>query len=263
MEYTIGSFDTRFGITREQFIQKIDDAGNLWGNVVGKKLFSYSPQGTLTINLVYDERQARTEEVNNLALEIENSKTAAENIRLVYEQEKEMYLSDAEQLTKDNENFQLRYKAYNEKVATYNASGGAQKIEYEAMMSELAGLKKESELLETRRVDLLSLTDSINAKIRRYNEFVAYINTLIKQSNSLGAKKFTEGRFDPNNNTIDIFQYNDTNKLLRVMAHELGHVLGINHNKNVASIMYSMNSATTTELSREDREALQEVCPYQ
>lgn len=112
-------------------------------------------------------------------------------------------------------------------------------------------------------MNLLSLMESINAKIRRYNEFVAYINTLIKQSNSLGAKKFTEGRFDPNNNTIDIFQYNDTNKLLRVMAHELGHVLGINHNKNVASIMYSMNSATTTELSREDREALQEVCPYQ
>lgn len=258
--YKIGTFDTRFGISQEHFVQEINAAGDLWGDVFGKKLFTYDEHGELTINLIYDERQASTDEVNNLALEIENSKTAAENVHQVYEQEKIIYLTEGNQFTQDTENFQLRYKAYGEKVANYNASGGAQKVEYDAMMNELVGLKQESALLEERRGGLTSFMNSINDKARRYNEFVSYVNTLIKKSNSLGAKKFTEGRFSPQNNTIDIYQYNDTNKLRRVIAHELGHALGINHNNNTSSIMYLTNSATTTKLSPEDLKALHTLC---
>ena len=90
---------------------------------------------------------------------------------------------------------------------------------------------------------------------------MAYINDLIAKSNAAGGSSFTEGRFTPRTNTIDIYQFNDMNKLRRVLTHELGHVLGINHNENVYSIMFSSNSATTTVLSNEDIEALFEVCP--
>ena len=103
--------------------------------------------------------------------------------------------------------------------------------------------------------------ESINAKVLKYNELTVYINSLIKKSNALGSNKFTEGRFSPNSNTIDIYQYNNDTKLLRVLTHELGHVLGINHNKNIYSIMYTSNSATTTSLSKEDLQALTLVCP--
>jgi predicted Zn-dependent protease len=102
--------------------------------------------------------------------------------------------------------------------------------------------------------------DAINANVVKYNEFVVYVNTLIRKSNSLGAKKFTEGRFNPNTNTIDVYQFSDRLKLKRVITHELGHALGINHNENIRSIMYSVNSGTTTMLSKEDMAALKDVC---
>lgn len=263
MGYKIGTFDSRFGISKAQFIQVINQSAQVWGEVANKNLFYYSENGPLTINLIYDKRQATTVTINNLAFEIENSKQYAEGLRTAYEQEKITYIKEGDQLTKDTENFQLRYKAYGEKVTTYNAAGGAQKIEYEAMMSELAQLKEEAKILEGRRASLISLMESINKKVARYNEFVSYINGLIRQTNALGAVKFTEGKFTPYTNTIDIYQYNDSIKLHRVVTHELGHVLGINHTENIYSIMYSFNSATTTTLSKEDIRAFKEVCPLQ
>ena len=258
--YKIGTFDSRFGISREQFIKEVSQSASVWSDVINKTLFYYDEHGPLTINLIYDKRQATTIDVNYLVLEIENAKRNAESIREAYEQEKNIYSKDSEQLTKDIDIFQMQNKAYTAKVDTYNASGGAQKIEYDAMMMELAQLKQTAKSLDERKQAMQELALSINKKVVHYNEFVVYTNSLIKQSNALGAKKFTEGRFTPYTNTIDIYQYNDSIKLRRVLTHELGHVLGINHNKNAQSIMYSFNSATTTSLSKEDIHDLQSVC---
>jgi len=261
MGFTIGTFDTRFGISKEQFIQEIESAAKVWGDALGKKLFAYDENGSLTINLIYDERQARTDTINSLAMKIENSKSSAETLRTVYEQEKIIYLGDGEQLTRDSDAFQARYKIYTDKVATYNAQGGAPRSEYASMMAELEALKETAKNLETRRDALIVYMESINAKVNRYNELVVDINSLIKQSNSLGGQEFTEGRFIPSTNTVDIFQYSNLLKLHRVVTHELGHVIGINHNENVYSIMYSVNSATTTSLSTEDVQDLIRLCP--
>jgi predicted Zn-dependent protease len=261
MGYTIGEFDTHFGISKAKFIEEIDAAAALWGDQFGKKLFTYNEKGPLTINLIYDERQARTEDVNNLALEIENAKGTADTLKKVYEQEKIIYLGDGEQLTKDSEALKARYQVYSDKVAMYNSQGGAPQAEYNQMTQELEALKQQSKDLTVRRDALLTYMEVINSKVSRYNELVVYINSLITKSNSLGAKKFTEGKFTPRSNTIDIYQYNNLVKLRRVIAHELGHVLGINHTESLSSIMYAVNSGTTTVLGADDIVALKEVCP--
>ena len=260
MGYRIGTLDSRFGISKEKLLEEIHFSSTLWGQALGKNLFVYNENGPLTINLIYDERQAKTEQVTSLALEIENSKLVAETLRLTYEQEKIFYIGDGEQLARDSEAFQARQKLYSAKVDMFNAQGGAPRTEYDLMNKELALLKQEVAALEVRRNQLLAFMETINAKVTRYNELVVYANTLIKKSNALGAQKFTEGRFSPSTNTIDIYQYSDLIKLRRVIAHELGHAVGINHTSNAYSIMYASNSATTTVLSVEDIAALRSVC---
>ena len=263
MGYTIGVFDTKFGISKSTFMNEINMASSLWEKASGKKLFYYNENAPLTINLIYDERQQRTDEINNLSLEIENAKVSADALHDAYEQEKIVYNKDQDQLIKDTASFQERQKAYKAKVEAYNTSGGAQKMEYDAMMNELTVLKEDFASIEVRRASLLSFMEAINIKVAKYNEFVLYINDLVKRSNELGANKFTEGRFRPAVNVIDIYQYDNTTKLRRVIAHEFGHVLGINHTSNLYSIMYAMNTATTTELSQEDKQALSQVCTSQ
>lgn len=260
MGYKIGTLDAHFGISKQELIDELGSASLLWNDAAHKTLFAYNENGTLTINLLYDERQARTESINSLGLEIENSKQNADSLRVIYEKEKEKYTSDSQQLNQDTENFQIQYKLYTNKVAMYNAQGGAPRAEYDAMTNELESLKLEVKILETRRIELLAFMETINTKVNRYNELVLYINSLIKQSNTLGSQKFTEGMFSSGNNTITIYQYSNKLKLRRVLAHEFGHAIGINHNNNVYSIMYSLNSATTTALSTEDTDALTTVC---
>ena len=261
MTYSIGTFDTRFNITKETFIQETERASLLWSNALGKKLFTYKEQGgSLTLNLIYDQRQANTVDVSYLILDINNAKHSAQMLQEEYEQEKITYQRDGEAFTADSTSFQERYTAYSQKVEEYNARGGAKKEEYDAMMQTLTSLQEESKTLEARRLTLVALMESINKKVARYNEFVIYINTLIVKSNTLGAKKFTEGRFVPSRNTIDIYQYADLTKLRRVITHELGHALGVNHNNMTQSIMYSVNSGTSTELSKEDISDLKEAC---
>lgn len=260
MGYKIGTFDNHFGISKNLFIQEIDNASSLWGDAINKNLFYYNENGSLTINLIYDERQARTEDLGYLALDIDNAKKSAENLRQTYEQEKIEYKKAGEILNKDTDDFQIQYKAYGDKVTKYNSEGGAPRDVYESMQQELAALKQEVSVLEARRTALLTEMDSINRKIEKYNEFITYINSLVAKGNALGGVKFTEGKFSPRNNTIDIYEYSDNTKLRRVLTHELGHALGIDHNDNVYSIMYSVNSATTTALSKEDVRDLVKIC---
>jgi hypothetical protein len=262
MGYKIGRFDTQFGISKELFIKELESASSLWNTSHGSTLFYYDENGPLTINLIYDERQAKTVDIGYLTLEIQNSKNAADTVQQSYEQEKIDYERDGERFTEDSKDFQARSKAYEAKVSEYNTKGGASASEYNAMMIELGTLKADASALDARRDDLNKRMTIINAKVAHYNQLIDYTNTLIKKSNSLGIKKFTEGRFSSANNTIDIYQYSDLAKLRRVLAHELGHALGIDHNSNISSIMYSVNSATTTMLSKEDLEALSAVCAH-
>ena len=258
--FKVGTFDTRFGLSKEEFIEDITQAGGVWEQAAGKTLFDYDENGPLTVNLIYDDRQAKTEDLGYLALEIENAKQSAENLKTDYENEKTAYDLKGQIFAASSTAFKERYDVYEAKVKDYNAKGGAPKDEYDQMMLELSSLQAESKELDVMRTDLLADMDSINKKVVRYNEFVVYVNNLIKNSNALGTQKFTEGRFTPSQNKIDIYQYDDHLKLVRVLAHELGHALGMDHNGNPYSIMYALNSGTTTDLTAEDRVALSKIC---
>ena len=76
MGYKLGTFDARFSLSKEDFLAITKDAIKTWENAAGKSLFVYDERGTLTLNLIYDERQARTIDLGYLALEIENTKQA-------------------------------------------------------------------------------------------------------------------------------------------------------------------------------------------
>lgn len=261
--YTFGSFDTRFGISKSHFAQKVSEATALWSDAAGKQLFTLgkaSDKNVITIDLVYDGRQAKTDQNKLLSLEIENSRTAAEKLKMEYESQEETFRIMKDAHTSDVRIFDERQKLYNDTVTSWNEKGGAPKNEYDILMLEKEALTKEAEKLTEAQTNLNSFLLTINKKIARYNELAAFANQKIGENNTLAQRKFTEGSYTYPPRKITIYQFSDDIKLLRVLAHEFGHALSIDHTKDKASIMYSINSATTTKLSASDIQEILNLC---
>ncbi len=83
--YSIGTFDTRFGIGKEEFLADMARAEKAWEGVAGKELFHYvETGGVLTLNLVYDSRQATTEKLQKIDGVITDKKTNYDTLKSSY-----------------------------------------------------------------------------------------------------------------------------------------------------------------------------------
>ncbi len=261
--YKLGTFDNRFNISKNYFLQTVEEASMLWSNATGKKLFEYGvgvDRNVLTINLIYDERQRITDNSKLISAEIENSKNAALTLKKEYELMKENFLKLKEEYATKVEAFNVKQKTYSDSVTYWNDKGGAPRAEYDSLMLEKEQLQKEGEAITLEQKTLQALLDDINAKITKYNELISFSNERVDVNNTTANKKFTEGNYNPNTNTINIYQFTDEIKLKRVLAHELGHVLGIDHTQSKDSIMYAINTATSTNLNYEDLAEVQNLC---
>src|SRR5258706_1389063 len=64
--YKIGMIDPRFGLSSAEVFADSEQATNIWSSVQGKQLFTYSPNAHLTVNFVYDQRQALNSQIQQL-----------------------------------------------------------------------------------------------------------------------------------------------------------------------------------------------------
>lgn len=228
--YSLGDFDERFRISREEFLQAIDEASLIWEESLNKDLFSPSPKSKLVLNLIYDERQATAEKTRELTANVDKGKQDAESI-------KAGFLS-----------LQNRYDRA--------------KSEYEQLASQYRRRKGSYETLEAKRLEVNALADEINSLVKQYNFLVSSLNSTISTINQHAGREFEEGEYiyDQEGERINIYEFGNRDILVRVLTHELGHALGLDHNDNPDSIMYYLNTSKNMELTEEDVMGLKEIC---
>ena len=262
--YRIGTLDPRFGVSTSTFMADIASASTIWDNDIGRTLFAYDPRGEVVINLIYDNRQAATDQEHVLQTQIKSSTAVADSVKAEYQSLTTAYNQSLDAYNADLAKFQQAQASYNSRVDYWNGRGGAPRQEYVALQSQEAELQSERSSLESERQKVNDLAAQVNALIDKYNLLVSHINANVQTYNSdgLAGTQFEEGGYvrEGFSQHVDIYQFDNKTFFIRVIAHELGHALGLDHNSNPDSIMNPINSSTSLTLSPEDLAALKTEC---
>lgn len=265
INYSIGQFDKTFGVSEEEFFKNLSLAEAIWEKPLGNDFFNFSESGALKINLIYDYRQQATDELKKLGITIDNSQDSYNQIKASYESLIKKYNIKKAALDKIIKDFNVRQSAYEQRVQFWNNKGGAPSVEFQKLEVERNSLNDQAKKINQEQTALKKIVDEINAAVNVMNRLVRELNLKVDNYNTIGAdvgKEFKEGEYvrDVNGERINIYQFDSKNKLIRVLAHEFGHALGLEHNDNPDSIMYRLNEGMNEKLSADDIKDIQSFC---
>ncbi len=263
--YALGSFNDKFGLSKQSFLGAIKEAEAIWEKPIGKELFAYKESGNLKINLIYDYRQEATSILKSLGIVVREDKASYNELKVKYDALNVEYLGVKADYDKRVASFKEREDSYNAQVDYWNKRGGAPKKEHDLLEEQRVAL--EAELTEIQKIEtsLGEYIDKINSLAIALNSLVATLNLNVGKYNEIGASRgeeFTEGDYQTigTEQKINIYEFSNHDKLVRVLAHELGHALGLPHVEDPKAIMYKLNTSTNENLTNDDFKELKTHC---
>jgi hypothetical protein len=276
IEYSIGRFDTQFGITKQEFKTQIKHAEEVWEKTLGKDIFVYKEGSNFKINLIYDERQLLIMQKQKGESGLQAAEDILNTLDMQFNEMKKEYDALISAHKSAAASLEERQKSYKSKVDYWNERGGAPKNEYDALRKEAVVLNKEASVLNNevsvinaKSRELNTLLDQRNKAAAAYNQTVQIYNQKYGQGLEFDQAEYVSGRKNPLifgrgiGEEINVYEFTNNADLALALAHEFGHALGMNHVENSKSIMYYTSGANTRASfspSAEDLAELKRVC---
>jgi hypothetical protein len=263
--YRLGKVDERFNLTRNEFQTAVNMAAVMWGKPFNRDLFREDHDGAIEINLLYDYRQEATDRLKKLNYKIDRSKGSYEELKLRLENLKAEYEQKKAGLDSDLDAYNAKVNVFNIETDSWNRHGEVSQSVHTRLMEEKDELVILNDNLHTRQVEIKTLVDTINSVVVVINEIASNSNMDLVDQQNIGntlGREFCEGFYEYKNGkrSITIYQYDNEYRLVRVLAHEFGHALGLNHSKSAEAVMYPLIKSDSLALAADDIAALKRHC---
>ena len=265
LTYRIGKIDTRFGLNHREISEAVSRAASLWEKALSRDLFQESPQGELEINFVYDYRQEATDKLRSLSYKIENTQSSYDSLKTRLIDSKEDYERKKRLLDSDFNSYNNQVAAFNKKITSFQKQRAIPAHIGRALETRKNELNARRERLNARKDELNRLGNKINDLVVVINKIATNIGLDSVSYNNAGralAGEFCEGRYslDKGRQTITIYEFSNRNRLIRLLAHELGHSLGLHHSDDPEAIMYRLIQSDSLELAPDDIAMIKARC---
>lgn len=262
--YKIGIIDEQYNISHDDMLHVVQYAERVWEDHSSlEQLFYYDEQASLSINLIYDERQERFEESQERIELIDNRKVLITKKNQSYEKDVEQYEDSLRVFNAMNDTYSMHAETHSDEVEGWNRQGGISENIFYVLKSKEKDLKREYDRLQIQlevvnrlAMELNKESSSITEQYVDVNQDIALYNDDYGDSYS-----FDQGTFTADE--INIYHFSQYNDLALVIAHELGHSLGIDHVASREAVMYPTLGAQNIEnisLHQDDVEALYNIC---
>jgi len=252
--YTITSIDESYDLEEVELISIIDDAANIWEEEIGYPVFTHTNNDAdVEVNLIFDERQESTLRERDAREALENKEDSIESIQ-------ESLKRDSREIDRIKSEFTALQRSYeSEKQRLAGLRGNPE--QYNTQVARVNSLVSQ---ISSKQAQLNNLITSYNARVSDADKKVKdFNNTVGLYNNNYAGEGESFDKGDYGSGVLNLYQYEDRGDLVLLVAHELGHVLGIGHVENSRSIMHfsleDQNSKRIT-LTDEDKAALVSVC---
>jgi hypothetical protein len=236
--------DPRFHVSKAAFVALLKRAERLWEVPFGRDLLRYQPGGDVKVSLVYDDRT-----VAYLRRAGVEKTVDADDVRITAlragldERNRELERRKAE--------IDTRNSALDKRVGYWNARGGAPAKLYD--------------MLRTERDAISRLVTAYNRDLAAARQAQASFNALVSARNAVAkgthGAEVELGQATVGGTEMEIFALTGNRaKDATLVAHEFGHILGLEHIPGAGNIMNPYLVKALSRASARDLGALTRIC---
>ena len=278
LAWRVARVDPGFGLDTTAVARAVARAAALWDGVTGFPLFENDPAAGFPIRLSYGERQERAGEMRAAERALEAALDSLRDARATVASLEARADQGRARFAADERAFADRLAVHNDSVRVWNARGGAPPGPGAVLLDEGNALDSARAQLESRHAALRALVreaaaarDAIDRRERAHETRARLAQRRFGIVAAEGAR-YTEvvleraGRRGAVEREIRVWRFDDAADLERVLAHELGHALGLGHAVAADALMsdrhhYAGRPHGAPALHAEDEALLRERCP--